>query len=111
MKYLTLSIPGFGKLDSDLPVPTGGFATGQNIVSALIEVALIIAIFFSLFTIIRGGINLISSGGQKEKFQQGRERIRYAIIGLVFTFISFFFINLLGILLDANLLSFPIKIP
>ena len=99
---IALTIPGTGgtpiKIDSDLPqgVPTGGLIKGNEIIGVLIEIILIGAILFALFTIFRSGISMITSGGQKEKFQMERERIRYAIIGLVVVFMSFFLVNLFG---------------
>src|SRR3989344_6856577 len=97
MKYLSLSIPGSGgtpmKIDSDLPkgVPTGGLlGTGQDVIRVAIELVIVGAVLLSLYFIIRGGINMMTSGGDKEKFQRGRERVRYSIIGLVVIFMSFF---------------------
>lgn len=105
---IALTIPGFGKLDSGLPsgVPTGGLeGTGSNAIGVLIEFLLIAAVLFSIYSLIRGGINMITSGGIKEKFQIGRERARYAIIGLFIVFASFFIINLIGSSFGINLLS------
>lgn len=104
---IALSIPGFGQIDSGLPqgVPTGGFDKANNILSVLIEFIFIAAIFFSLYSLVRGGINMITSGGQKEKFQTGRERVRYAIIGLIIVFMSFFILNFIG---AAFGIQFPI---
>ena len=100
MKYLTLKIPGADgtpiQIDSDLPVPTGGLIKGNEIIGVLIEIIFIGAILFALLNIIRGGINIITSGGQKERFEMGRERVRYAIIGLIVVFTSFFLVNLFG---------------
>lgn len=109
MKYLSLSLPGFGKIDAPtgLPqgTPTGGLDMGAKFISALIVVAIIVAICFAVFTLVRGGINMVSSGGDKERFQSGRERVRYAIIGLIFILLSFFLLNLLGQFFGVNLLS------
>ena len=108
---IALSIPGTGgtpiKIDSGLPegVPTGGlFGTGQNIIWVAIELFILGAILLSVSYIIRGGINMMSSGGDKEKFQRGRERVRYAIIGLVVIFFSFAMVNIIGTLFGVNLL-------
>jgi len=114
---IALSIPGFGKIDSGLPkgVPTGGLfkegdkvvaGTGINAIWVAIELFLLGAVLLSLYQIIRGGINITSSGGDKEKFQRGRERLRYGIIGLIVIFMSFFLVNLIGSLFGINLLSF-----
>ena len=112
MKYLSLSIPGTGgtpiQIDSGLPkgVPTGGlFGTGQNIIWVAIELFILGAILLFIYYVIRGGINMTTSGGDKEKFQQGRERVRYAIIGLIVVFFSIFMVNFIGGLFGVNLLS------
>lgn len=110
---IALSIPGFGRIDSNLPtgVPTGGLftdnkdGTGINAISVAIEVLILGAFLFALYTIIRGGVNMITSGGDKEKFTAGRERARYAIIGLVVIFLSIFLVNFIGNFFGVNLLQ------
>lgn len=114
---LSLSIPGTGgtpiKIDSGLPtgVPTGGLfdgnkaGTGINIIGAAIDLVLVGAILLSIYFIVRGGINMATSGGHKEKFLMGRERVRYAIIGLIIIFMSFFMVNIIGTLFGIDLLS------
>ncbi len=117
MKYLTLSIPGpDGKpmqIDSGLPtgVPTGGLfdpqgnaGTGINAIWIAVELFLLGAVLLSLYQIIRGGINISSSSGDKEKFANGRERLRYGIIGLIVVFASFLLVNVLGKIFGINLL-------
>lgn len=109
---IALSIPGTGgtpiQIDSGLPkgVPTGGLSgTGQNVIWVAIELLLVGAVLLSIYSIIRGGINIITSGGDKEKFQRGRERVRYSIIGLIVIFLSFLLVNIIGALFGINLLE------
>ena len=109
---IALTIPGTGgtpiKIDSGLPqgVPTGGlFTTGQSIVEVAIQLFILGAVLFALFTIGRAGVNMMTSGGDKEKFQRGRERLRYAIIGLVLIFFSIFMVNMIGKIFD---ITFPL---
>ena len=117
MKYLSLSIPGSGgtpiQIEPPSGVPSGGLfdkygnaGTGISAIGVFIDLILIIAIFLSVLWIIRGGINIITSGGDKEKFQRGRERVRYAIIGLIVIFLSFFMVNIIGTLFGVSLFSF-----
>ena len=116
---IALSIPGTGgtpiQIDSGLPtgVPTGGlFDTAGNpgpainIINVLLEVTIIIAVVFCVYNIGQAAINMMTSGGEKEKFKSGRERLRYAIIGLILIFLSFFFIKIIGKAFDVNLLFF-----
>lgn len=112
MEKIALTIPGMSgtPIDSGLPsgVPTGGLSNGmgQNIVIVAIEVLVLGAIFLFLYYAIRGGINMITSGGEKERFAKGRERVRYAIIGLVLIFMSIFLVNLFSNFFGIKLLSF-----
>lgn len=107
------------QIDSGLPegVPTGGLfdldkagniiaGTGIKVIWVAIELFLIGAVFLAIFQIVRGGVNLMTSGGEKERFVKGRERIRYGIIGLLAVFMSFFLINLISNFFGVNLLSF-----
>lgn len=110
MKYLTLSIPGTGgtiKLEAPVGVPTGGlYNSGVNIIAVGIQVVMLSAILIALFFVIRGGINLIMSRGDKEKLQKARERIAYSIIGLVIIFLSFLGVSIIGGLFGIDLLKF-----
>lgn len=112
MKYLSLSIPGSNgtpmQIDSGLPqgVPTGGlFDTGNRIISVFLELAIVIAILFAAFSIIQGGINIITSEGDKKKFQSGRDRVTFAIVGLIVVFMSFFMVNFLGKFFGVDLIG------
>jgi len=107
---IALTIPGPDgnpiKIDSGLPAPTGGlFTTGQSIILVAIELLVLGAVLFAIFTIVRAGINMMTSGGDKEKFQRGRERLRYAIIGLIVIFFSIFLVSYIGNLFGTNLLQ------
>ena len=106
MKF-ALSLPDFGKIDTGLPkgVPTGGMDSANKIISVLIEFALIAAIGFALYTIAHAAFNMITSGGDKERFAQGREKLRFAIIGLIVIFFAFFIINFLGKFFGAPLIN------
>lgn len=108
MKYLSLTIPGTNgtpiKIDSGLPVPTGGlFGTGQNIIFTFLNLALVIAILVALYSIGQGGLNMIASEGEKEKLKKGREQVTFAVLGLIFIFLSFFAINIISTFFGFNL--------
>lgn len=94
MKYLSLTLPGMDKpIDSSLPagVPTGGLSTtGQSIISVSIVFIVTLAILLALWSIAKGGMDIIQSRGAKEKFFAGRDRVLFAIFGLIMIFLSFF---------------------
>lgn len=115
MKYLSLSIPGFDNVGSGLPtgVPTGGLYTGTqvggtgiNIIRTLVILVIIIAALFALWSILKGGWDMASSRGIKEKFRNGRERVMYTLFGLFLVFIAFILVSLAGALFGTDLLPF-----
>lgn len=110
---IALSIPGFEKIDSSggLPAgtPTGGLATGQNVIGVFIVLIVTIAILFALWSIARGGLGIIQSRGIKEKFKSGRERALYGIFGLIMIFLSFLIINAFSAFLGYDLLCILFK--
>lgn len=108
---IALAISDFGKIDSGLPegVPTGGLDTANKIISVLIEFALVAALGYALYVIAHAAFNMITSGGDKERFAQGRERLRFAIIGLLVIIFSFFVINLFAGFFNVPLIG-PIPI-
>lgn len=109
MKYLSLSIPGFGKVDSGVPVPTGGLFTGINTIRAFIELFLVASILIALYFVAKGGLDMITSEGEKEKLKRGRERFIYALVGLAFVFLSFTLINIVSAFFGFELLPFSYK--
>lgn len=117
---ISLTIPGTGgtpmKIDSGLPVPTGGlFDCGPRICTAIdaihvfINLILVISIFVALYFIGYGAVDMITSEGEKEKMKRGRQRVIYAGLGLIVIFLSFTAINLIGAFFGFNLLPFLFK--
>lgn len=64
----------------------------NNVISALITFAGII----SLFLIAWAGIKYITSQGDANKLESARKTLTYAIAGLVFIFLSFLLLMLIG---------------
>lgn len=71
-----------------------------DIVATFIALALIAASILCLVFIIVGGISFILSAGNEDKIRKAVHTIRYAIIGLIVTFIAFFAVSFLSRLLD-----------
>ncbi len=91
---LALKVPEYGKLDVPKELPTGGIKTGSKIIATGIGVAFVVAIIVCLFFIIWGAVNWITSGGDKQKLASARNRIMYAIIGLLLVLFSIIIGNL-----------------
>lgn len=71
-----------------------------EILATVIALALIVASVLSLFYIIIGGITFILSAGNEEKIKKAVHTVRYAIIGLLVSFLAFFAVSWIAKLLD-----------
>jgi len=66
-----------------------------KIVGLGFELLILAAIILSLFSLILGAFNWITSEGEKTRIGKARDRIVYSLIGLIVVFLSFFIINLI----------------
>lgn len=71
-----------------------------EIVATFVALALIIATILCLVYIIVGGISFILSAGNEEKIKKAVHTIRFSIIGLFVSFIAFFIVRFIAMLLD-----------
>jgi len=71
-----------------------------DIIATFIALALIVASILCLVFIIIGGISFILSAGNEEKIRGAVHTIRYAIIGLIVTFVAFFAVAWISKLLN-----------
>jgi len=86
-------------------IPCGGTPAFNNILQAVIQLLFVIGIILALAYFIWGGINWITSNGDKAKVQAARNKIIYAIIGLFVMFLAFAIVNLLGTFFGVHLLN------
>jgi len=103
MKQLALSINGT-PISAPNGIPTGGFDTnGTNIIQFALTLLFIFAVILALIFAIYSGIQWTMSGGDKQKIQQARLRITFAIVGLIVVFLAFLIVNLVGGFLGVKL--------
>lgn len=94
--------------------PFGGAATFQtslnyeltDLVQMGIVYAFIIAAALSAVFIFIGGVSFILSGGNEEKIKSAVNTIRYSIIGLIITILSFTFVMIVGRMFGLNLMDY-----
>lgn len=115
---LALSIPGFSNIDTGNPmltplpkgVPTGGLeTTGADAIRVFIYFILTISILTALWFMVKGGIDIIQSQGQKENLKSGRERVIFAVFGLIMVFASFLFMNIIGKFIGIDFLCLLLR--
>jgi hypothetical protein len=95
--------------------PTGQFAilqgiTVQNTISFAVTFLFIIAGLIFFFMLVWGGIEWITSGGDKQGNENARKRITNALIGLAIVFSAWAILQLINAITGVNLTS-PGNIP
>jgi len=106
IRQLALTLPGGQTINPPAGVPAGGLTTLNTALSGAITLFLVLSVFLTLIFLILGGVQWISSGGDKAKIQSARGRITWAIIGLIVAMLSFFIVNLIGFFFKVDLLQF-----
>lgn len=90
----------------DPSVDVLGNLTLMDIVQMFVVYAFIGAAALSAIFIFIGGISFILSGGNDEKIKQAINTIRYSIIGLIVTILSFTFVAIVGKIFGLNFMAF-----
>ncbi|MCK5460603.1 hypothetical protein KAI58_01315 [Candidatus Gracilibacteria bacterium] len=78
----------------------------MSLVQMFVVYAFLIAAALSAVFIFVGGMSFILSGGSDEKIKQAINTIRYAIIGLIVTILSFTFVTIVGRMFGLNFLDY-----
>lgn len=102
---LALKVPGFGKIDTPIDVPTGGLTRANDILTTGVQFAFVIGAVIALFLLVWSGIQWITSSGEKEKLAAARKRITYTIVGLFIVVFSVFFVNLILLFFSSQYLG------
>lgn len=105
MKYLALTLPGGQTVTAPGGIPQGGITTVSTVIGNALTIMLIVAVILSLIYLILGGLQWISSGGDKSKVESARKRITFAIVGLIVCLCAFFLVNIIGFFFKTKLLG------
>ncbi len=89
MKELALTV---GNYPIQTPKDIGIFSL-QKLVQWGITLVIVVSVLLTLFFLISGGIDMITSGGDKQKVVNARHKLTFAIVGLIIVFLSFFIVN------------------
>ncbi|MBI2405255.1 hypothetical protein HYV22_03705 [Candidatus Gottesmanbacteria bacterium] len=96
----------------NIPQPTNVAITDfGKLISALVGTLLIIAALLAFLYLILGGIQWITSGGDKAGMEAARNKITHAIVGLIIVGAAWAIMilvqNFLGITIIGGSISFP----
>jgi hypothetical protein len=79
--FTTVS-PVLAGTDVNFTPPDGGITNFGNLITAGIKLAMIVAALLTFIFLIWGGIQWITSGGDKSAYEGARNRITAALVGL-----------------------------
>lgn len=81
------------------------FALFNDVISTIIGVMTVVAGIYFLFLVIIAGYQWMTSGGDKAGMEAARNKLTYAIVGLVVVVLAFTLISLIGALMDIKFLQ------
>ena len=84
---------------------TDPVTTLADVISTVIGLLTVIGALYFMFMIITGAIGIISSGGDKGKYEDARNKITTGAIGFVVVVAAMFVVGLVGIILDIPILD------
>jgi hypothetical protein len=82
-----------------------------RLIGNLITLLLIVATVATIFLLIIGGIQWMTSGGDKAAIEAARGRITAALVGLILVFITWAIILLIEQFLGITIIGGPITLP
>lgn len=83
--------------NTSVPIAPGrGFALDiGNVINFVLRVVMVIAVLLVFFYLVMGGIEWITSGGEKGKTEAARNKITAAVVGLIILAASYAILTLL----------------
>ncbi len=104
MKYLSLSIPGYGGITPPPNIPAGADAPA-NTIKTFISLFLVAGVVFAVIFATYGGILWITSQGDKSKLDRARRTIVFSVVGIIVMILAFTIVQTIGYLLGSEYLS------
>lgn len=106
MEKLALTLGGT-PINVPQNVPTESSQSLSSVLQLGFEILYLGAVLLTLFYLVWGGFDWISSEGNKQKLDQARQKVIFAVIGLTIVFLSFFIINVVQQFFHVSILAIP----
>lgn len=110
----SLSLSSAFAQGADITIPTPGNVPDVNIgnvISAVVGALLVFAAILAFIFLILGGIQWITSGGDKSGMETARNRITSAIVGLIIVAAAWAVMALIGAFIGFDILGGKFTIP
>jgi type IV secretion system pilin len=105
--FATDTDPGNIQIDS----PGIGISDFGNLISNGIKIAIMLAALLTFVFLIWGGIEWITSGGNKEKYEAARNRITAALVGLAIVAAAWAIMTIISTFFNVDILNDGLIIP
>lgn len=92
-----------------IPTPSAAITDIGKLINAGITAAIVIAGLLAFVFLVWGGLQWLTSGGDKAKYEGARDRITAAIVGLAIVAVSVALINIIGKFFGIDI--FNLKFP
>lgn len=91
---ISLSLPGGQNIPTNPSIPgmdslKGEFKDLASLLSPLLNIVFYTAVFLAFYFLIWGAFQYILAGGKKEELAKARQRISWALVGLIVVFAAF----------------------
>ena len=118
MKKLLYSVSGAGSLLALAATSAYAFVVNppinvpkdikiQNVISAVVGILIVVAAILALLYLILGGIQWITSGGDKQGLEGARNKITAAVVGLIIVASTWAIMTLIGQFILFNIFNAP----
>ena len=84
--------------------PASRFFSISSIVNIIVPLAMIAAALVLLLMLMLAALNWISAGGNPEKLEKARSKMKYALIGFVIIIASYLIVQVIGYMLGIDFL-------
>ena len=92
--------------DVSVDIPPGAIADFSPVISGVLQIIMIIAALICFIYLVWGGIEWMTSGGEKSAVAAARQRISAAFVGLLIVLAAWAIITLLEYLFGFSILKF-----
>ena len=99
----TLNVPNPVNVPEDIQL--------GNVISAVVGILLLVSAIAAFLYLILGGLQWITSGGDKSGMEAARNKITAAIVGLIIVAASWAIMMLIGQFVGVNFLNNELKVP
>lgn len=90
IRLIAIKLPGGNEIPQPKELTDKGFVDLASFLSPLLNITFYVALFLAFFYLVWAAFQYIVAGGKKEELAKARQRINWALVGLIVVFLAFF---------------------